>query len=236
MRFGFNGKRRLIFAAGVIFAAMGTVARAQSTTPTTDTVLSRMDSASRTFTGMQASIDRLIYSYFAEDESKDNGKVFLASKNGETRIRIDITDPGQQSLVIEKGWIRLYNKRLNQLQEREIGKTQQHDLAEFLLVGFGQSGADIRRLYDPAVRGTDKIDGKPVVILELKPKAGSEAASKITSITLWLDSGKWIPVRTKVTQPSKDTHTVTYRDLKMGAPGNKSFDLDLPKDVKRIPF
>jgi outer membrane lipoprotein-sorting protein len=34
--------------------------------------------------------------------------------------------------------------------------------------------------------------------------------------------------------PNKDANTVTYRDVKMGAPKDSSFDLKLPKNVKIV--
>jgi outer membrane lipoprotein-sorting protein len=103
-------------------------------------------------------------------------------------------------------------------------------------VGFGQSSAEIRKVYDPVIKGTETIEEKKTTVLELKPKQGSPAASQITSVVLWLDQDRWLPIRTKVTLPNKDTNTVTYRDVKMGTPKDSCFDLKLPKNVKIIPL
>jgi outer membrane lipoprotein-sorting protein len=185
---------------------------------------------------MEASIERVDFNNLAEDESRERGKIFFARKAAETRIRIDITAPREETILIDKGKLLVFSPKIKQLKERSLEGSQQHDLTEFLLVGFGQSSADIRKLYDPSVKGTEDINGKKTTILELKPKTGSSAAKEITSIVLWLDQNRWVPVRAKITQPSKDSTTVNYLDIKMGPAKDSAFNLEIPPKTKIIPF
>jgi outer membrane lipoprotein-sorting protein len=220
----------------VALIAIVSAGAAQAPSQTTDTILTKMDGVSRNFAGMEASIERVAFTYFADDESKEDGTIYFSRRSGETRIRVEITTPAPKSVLIDKGKAQIFNPKINQVQEYRLDQAKQRDLAEFLLIGFGQSSADIRKLYDPSIKGTEAIDGKKATLLELKPKAGTPAAAQITSIVLWLDQDRWVPIRTRIMMPNKDSNTVTYRNVKMGTPKASAFDLKMPKNVKVVPL
>ena len=220
----------------VSFAGGASAARPQTPAYTLDTVLLKMDGVSRTFTGMESAVERIQYVDLTEQNLKfDSGKLYIARKAKEASMRYDIKSPSEQIVVVDKGKVQLYNPKEKKVDIRVIDPAKAGDL-ELLLVGFGQSREDILRLYQPSIVGLEtadgKADGKKTVVLDLKPKGNRQ---NFTAIRLWLDTERWIPVRTRITQPSRDAWTIIYRDVKIGNIPESTFELKLPKDVKISP-
>jgi outer membrane lipoprotein-sorting protein len=102
------------------------------------------------------------------------------------------------------------------------------------LAGFGQSSEEMKKFYAITLVGEQTVDGKKTSVLELKPKS-AQAASMFTSITLWFDQQRWIPVQIKTTEASRDYMIMKFMNIRMNARIPESvFDLKLPKDVQVI--
>ena len=221
-----SGLKGSLLAALVCFlgvAAANSASAAQPQTPsyTLDQVLSKMDAVSKTFKAMEGNIERLQYNFLAEQNLiEDTGKLFIARQGKEARLRYYIKPPHEQNVVIDKGKVQIYMPKEKKVDVRVIDPSHQQDI-ELLLVGFGQSAEDIRRLYEPSLAGTDIINGKKTVMLDLKPKGSSQS---FTSIRLWLDPERWVPVRTRIVQPSKDIWTIIYKDVKVGPVSESTFE------------
>jgi outer membrane lipoprotein-sorting protein len=102
-----------------------------------------------------------------------------------------------------------------------------------LLVGFGPGAADLGRKYDVALVGEEKIGDVPSHVLDLKPRAGQEGL--FAGIRLWIDAARFIPVQTRLTEPTGDYTTVRFEHVVVnGAMKAAEFDLVLPKDVVEV--
>lgn len=219
--------------AGVLFAlSLIPYASAQATTYTLDQVLAKMDQTGKNFQSMQAAIERTKVTVLVDDKALDSGTVYFARRGKDPRIMVQITKPEQQRMLIDQGKALLYFPKLKQVQEFSLGKNQ--DKAEFLFIGFGQSNQDIKRVYNAAIVGEETIDGQKASILELKPK-DPKASAMFTSIRLWVDQKRWIPVQTRMTEASGDYMIIKFTNIKMNAKISDSmFDLKMPKDVQVI--
>ena len=125
----------------------------------------------------------------------------IARRGKDPRIMVDITKPEQQRMLVDQGKALLFFPKLKQVQEYFLGQNQ--DKAEFLLIGFGQSNQDIRKVYDTALVGEETINGMKTSILELKPKS-VKASALFSKIRLWMDQTKWIPIQSQLTEASGD--------------------------------
>ena len=201
-------------------------------TYTLDQVLTKMEQNGKNFTSMQANMERTKVTVIVDDKVVDSGSVYFARRGKDPRIKVDITKPEQQRMLIDQGKALLFFPKLKQVQEYFLGKNQ--DKAEFLLIGFGQSNQDIRKFYDAAIVGEEVINGQKTSILEMKPKS-AQVSSLFTNIRLWMDHQRWIPIQSKLTEASGDYMIIKFTNIKMNVKIPESvFDLKMPKDVTTI--
>jgi len=215
----------------LVFMLLSLQVSAQGTY-TLDQVLAKMEENGKNFRSMQANLERTKVTVIVNDKAIDSGVVYFTRRGKDPRIMVEITKPEQQRMLIDEGKALLFFPKLKQVQEYFLGKDQ--DKAEFLLIGFGQSNQDIRKVYDTAVIGEENIDGVKTSILELKPKS-AKASALFSKIRLWMDQTKWIPIQTQLTEASGDYMIVKFTNIKMNVKIPESaFDLKMPKDVKTI--
>ena len=199
---------------------------------TLDQVLAKMEEVGKSFKFMQATMERTKVTVIVNDKALDSGTVYFTRRGQDPRIKLDITRPEQQHMLIDNGKALLYFPKLKQVQEYTLGKNQ--DKAEFLLIGFGQSNENIKKFYDASVVGEEVIDGQKTSILELKPKS-VQVKAMFSNVRLWMDQQRWIPVQSKLTEGSGDYMVIKFTNIKMNAKiGESVFDLKMPKDVQVI--
>ena len=82
--------------------------------------------------------------------------------------------------------------------------------------------------------GEERIDGQKTSVLELQPK-DPKASAMFTSIRLWMDQQRWIPVQIKTTEAGGDYMVLKFANIKMNQKiPDSAFELKLPKDVQTI--
>ena len=217
-----------------VFCLLWFVPDVSAQTYTLDQVLAKMNEVGKSFQSMTASMERTKVTVIVNDEFKDSGTIYVARRAKDTRIKIDITKPEQQRLLLDKGKITLYYPKLKQAQEIVLQQGQTKTAEAALLIGFGQSSDSIKNFYDVSLAGEEMIDGRKTSVLELKPK-DPKAAAQFKSIRLWMDQQRWIPVQTRTTEGSGDYMIMKFTNIKTNVKiSNSVFDLKLPKDVQII--
>jgi outer membrane lipoprotein-sorting protein len=211
------------------WATLGVTAYGQ--TFTLDQVLTKMEQNGKAFRSMESAIERTKVTVIVNDEYVDSGKAYFTVNGKETRIKFEFLKPDLQSLLIAQGKVLIYYPRLKMAQEYLLGENQ--DKTEFLLVGFGPSNQDIRRLYEAALAGEEVLGGKKTTVLDLKPKS-AQALARFKAIRLWIDQESWTPVQSRVTEASNDYQIVKFTGVRInGRISDSVFDAKLPKDVKK---
>ena len=212
------------------FLLPGSLLRAEAQTYNLEQVLAKMNEVGQTFRSLEASIDRTRVTVLVNDEVLEQGKVYFSRKAAGSRIRFDFTKPMEYSALIDMGKASVYYPRIKQVREHVLGGDQ--DKAEFLLIGFGQSNESIRKTYDASLAGEETIDGQKTSIVDLKPKS-AQVSAMFTTIRLWIDQKRWIPVQTRVTEANRDFQIVKFSNIRMNAGiADSIFKLKLPRDVQ----
>ncbi|MEO8595829.1 MAG: outer membrane lipoprotein carrier protein LolA [Candidatus Solibacter sp.] len=164
------------------------------------------------------------------DDAQLGSIVVKRFKPGDTRIRIDFTSPGKQSVAIGGGRAVLYNPQSNEAQEVDLGKSRGL-VDQFMLLGFGSNAAELRSAYSVAMGGMDTINGEKTTRLVLVPKA-QEVLARIKQCELWV-SDKGITLQQKFHQTGGDYVLSSYTHMNLNpAIADKDVRLDLPKGVK----
>ena len=81
----------------------------------------------------------------------------------------DIGGPAPKQVVYKDGKLRIFEKKINQVTERNVGKNKS-DVEAFLSLGFGASGDELQRDYDVKMDGWETVDGVKTAKLDLTPK------------------------------------------------------------------
>lgn len=196
-----------------------------------DVVLDRMEAKGLEFRNLEAEIARTKVVVFVDVHSTDSGKVFFAGGSDDSRIRLTITEPAPQDLLISNGKAQLYRPRINQLEEFDLGERK--NIAQFFVIGFGASNETLEEDYNVTLVGEEVLDGVRTSVLELEPKS-ERVAGMFPMIRLWIDQSRWIPVQTRLNETGGDYQIVKYSNIVInGRIPNDTFELDLPRDVNR---
>jgi outer membrane lipoprotein-sorting protein len=196
---------------------------------TLEQVFAKMDEVARTFRSTDANIERTHVTILVNDKDTASGKFYYTRRGKEPRVKIELTKPIAQYLLIDKGLLQLYTPNLKQVQQGSLGE---HSAAveQFMALGFGQSSQDLKKNYDVTLAQDDVLDGRKMTVLDLKPKSSGIG---LKSIQMWMDQQKWISVQIKATENSGDYGLYKFTNVKMnGAIPESVFDLKLPKDVR----
>ena len=197
---------------------------------TLDQVFAKMDEMQKDFRSTVADIERTHVTVLVNDKDVSSGKFYYTRRGKEPRVKLELSKPTPQYLLIDKGKLQLYTPNLKQVQEASISGHQEK-VEMFMALGFGQSSQDLKNNFDVSVAGEEVVDGKKTSILELTPK--NRAMFK--SVRMWMDQQKWVAVQLRTTENTGDYMIFKYSNVKMNTNIPDSvFDLKMPKDVHVI--
>ena len=230
-------------AAGVICLALGILvvciaARAQTSQPHSGTpelaeILAGMDQSAADFTSMTANLEYTKVTVIVNDHSTQNGKIYFEKKAGKTRVLISFTSPAEKHLLFADGMVQFYQPKIAQVDEYQLSNRQ--DLVEqFVLLGFGTSGTDLRNAYQITLRGAETIAQQQCYLLDLVPKS-PKVAAQLQRIQLWISPQSWEPIQQKFYEPGGDYVIARYSDMKRNVKlTDKEFHLPLKGKVRTV--
>ena len=192
-----------------------------------------MDKAATGFRGMTAKIKKLTHTAVINDTAEESGSIHvLRPKPRDFRMLVDFQSPEQRSVAYQGRKLQVYLPKIQTVQEYDLGK-QAALLDQFLLLGFGTPGSDLRRSYRIRYLGEESVGAEKASKLELTPLS-QEALKQVLKIELWISEAHGQPVQQKIYQPSRDYILITYSgqqfDPKLSEAAVK---LNLPKGVKK---
>lgn len=195
-------------------------------------VLRQMDQRSNTLRTLTADLKETDVTVVVDDESEKNGKLFYKKTRKGSTLKLVYENPHGRTLLLEKGKLKILEPRIRRYSEIETGKGR--GSSELRLFWFGQSSSSIRKDYDVHVVGNERVEGQQTSLLELKPKS-SEIKALFSRIHLWVDHRDWIPIQTRLTQPSEDHRTILLSNVKINRRlPNGTFKMQAPSDYERV--
>ena len=157
---------------------------------TVDSVLRQLDHESKDFRSLTADLERTKVTVVVNDKSTESGQIEVRHDD---KMRIDLTEPDPRTILRDGDHLYIYKPKIGRVEEYDLGKHRAL-VDEFLLLGFGTSGQDLKKSYLITLTGEEMLEGAKVVHLSLTPKS-EEARNEITKIELWIDEGNWLPAQ-----------------------------------------
>jgi outer membrane lipoprotein-sorting protein len=200
---------------------------------TLDQILARMDQNAATFKSMTAKIRQVSHFAVIKDDDVSEGTTRIKRSKRERQVLIEFTSPDEKSLALSGTKGEVYRPKLQTVEEYDLGKNR--DLLEqYLLLGPGASGKDLKAEYSVRLAGEEPVNGQPAARLELIPKS-KQMLQQFPRIELWISEKSGYPVQQKLYQTGGDYIMVTYTDMIINPSLPASaFKLNLPTGVKRV--
>jgi outer membrane lipoprotein-sorting protein len=130
----------------------------------------------------------------------------------DNKMRIELTKPDARTILRDGDQFYIYNPKIRRVEEYNLGK-KKSVVDQFLLLGFGTSGASLKEGYTITLQGEETVDNRKVILLELLPKT-EEVRKQLSKIQLWLDESTWLPAQQKFYETgSGDYFIIGYKNV-----------------------
>jgi outer membrane lipoprotein-sorting protein len=198
---------------------------------TIEGVLGLMDRSAQDFHTLTADLEHVKYTAVVKDTSTETGHIYVRR---DEKMRIEFTKPDPRTILRMGELLFVYNPKINRVEEYDLGKNKAL-VDQYVRLGFGTRGDDIRKSYLVSVVGEEELDHKRAVVLELTPKS-EQIRNQITKIQMWVDEASWLPIQQKFFEAGSGDYflfhyTNAMKNLKIG---EVKFKQDWPKSVTRV--
>ena len=181
-----------------------------------EAVLARMNQAAPGFKSAQGDFEFETYQKLVDEKETQKGRIyFRRTSKGAVDAAFDIEGPAPKQVVYTDGKLRIFEKKINQVTERAVGKNKS-DVEAFLSLGFGASGVELQRDYDVKLDGWESVDGVQAAKLDLTPK-NEKLLQTYNKIILWIDPQRDILLKQQFFERSGDYRLAHYSNMKLNA-------------------
>ncbi len=222
---------RIVLAAALL--AAGCVASAAQDSPrwTIESIVKQMDRAASEFRSLTADLEHSKYTDVVKDTSVETGQILVRR---DQKMRIAVQKPDARTILRSGNALFVYTPKINRVEEYDLGKNRAM-VDQYVLLGFGTKGEDLKKGYLVTVLGEETLDNRKTVMLELTPKS-EKVRSQISKIQIWIDEASWVPVQQKFFETgSGDYFIFHYKNITLNAKVSDSrFKPDWPKNASVI--
>lgn len=178
------------------------------------TVLEKMNQSSKGFKSAQGGFEFQSYQKLTDDTDTQKGRIyFRKTGKGGVDAAFDIGGPAPKQVVYKDGMLRIFEKKINQVTERNVGKNKS-DVEAFLSLGFGASGDELQRDYAVKMDDWETLDGVKTAKLDLTPKK-EKVQQTYNRIILWIDPERDVLVKQQFFEHSGDYRVAHYTNMKL---------------------
>jgi outer membrane lipoprotein-sorting protein len=178
------------------------------------TVLAKMNQSSKGFKSAQGDFEFQSYQKLTDDTDTQKGRIyFRKTGKGGVDAAFDIGGPAPKQVVYKDGTLRIFEKKINQVTERNVGKNKS-DVEAFLSLGFGASGDELQRDYAVKMDDWETVDGVKTAKLDLIPKK-EKVQQTYNRIILWIDPERDVLLKQQFFEHSGDYRVAHYTNMKL---------------------
>jgi outer membrane lipoprotein-sorting protein len=215
---------------GAFLGSAGASATQQSKW-TLESVLKQLDKEAQDFRSLTADVERTKVTVVVNDRSTETGQIFVRRDD---KMRIDLKQPDPRTILRDGDHFYIYNPKIRRVEEYDLGKKKSL-VDQFLLLGFGTPGSELKKSYLVTLQGEEVLDNRKVLLLELTPKA-EDVRQQISKIELWIDEANWLPAQQKFYETgSGDYFIIGYSNIERNVRiADSEFKPRWPRGVTRV--
>ncbi len=174
-----------------------------------DNILKQLDIEAKEFRSLQADLERTKVTVVVNDRSTETGQI-LVRRDG--KMRIELTQPDPRTILRDGNELYVFNPKIKRVEQYDLGKHRAL-VDQFLLLGFGTPGSELKKSYLVTLLGEETLDKQKTVVLELTPKS-DEVRNQVSKIHLWIDEATWLPAQQKFFETgSGDYFIIRYTNI-----------------------
>jgi len=177
------------------------------------TVLAKMNQSSSKFKSAEGDFEFQSYQKLTDDTDTQKGRIYFRRTKGGVDAAFDIGGPAPKQVVYKDGKLQIFEKKINQVTERQVGKNKS-DVEAFLSLGFGASGNELQRDYGVKMDGWETVDGVKTAKLDLTPKK-EKVQQTYNKIILWIDPERDVLLKQQFFEHSGDYRLAHYTNMKL---------------------
>lgn len=187
-------------------------------------VLAKMNQSSKGFKSAQGDFEFQSYQKLTNDTDTQKGRIYFRKTGKGVDAAFDIGGPAPKQVVYKDGILRIYEKKINQVTERNVSKNKS-DVEAFLSLGFGASGNELQRDYFVKMDDWEMVDGVKTAKLDLTPNK-EKVRQTYNKIILWIDPDRDVLLKQQFFELSGDYRVAHYTNMKLNE--------KIPDDVFRL--
>src|SRR6267154_912013 len=196
-------------AASITFSANAGRSSSPQIAGGLENILKQLDVQAADFRSLTADLERTKVTVVVNDKSTESGKI---SVRRDDKMRIELTQPDPRTILRDGDDFYIYNPKIHRVEEYNLGKKKSL-VDQFLLLGFGTPGSELKKSYTITLRGEETLDNHKVIVLELLPKT-DEVKRQLSKIQLWLDESTWLSAQQQFYETgSGDYFIVRYKNM-----------------------
>jgi outer membrane lipoprotein-sorting protein len=197
------------------------------------TVLAKMNRSAPGFKSAQGDFEFQTYQELTKDSDTQKGRIYFRRKNKAVDAAFDIEGPAPKQVVYQDGRLRIFEKKINQVTERNVDKNKS-DVEAFLSLGFGALGDELTRDYEVKLLGWETVDGVKTAKLDLTPRK-EKVLQTYNKIILWIDPERDVLLKQQFFERSGDYRLAHYTNMKINEKiGDEAFQLKTNRKTKTI--
>lgn len=232
-----SGNRLALFCLGLMISLPGTLQAQSGGRGDVEKVITQLNAASAKFQSAQANFTWDLFQAVVQEHDIQTGAIYYQRDKGGMRVAAYIQQENgkdaPKTVTFNGKEADYYVPSIKQVTIIQAGANRSQ-WESFLTLGFGGSGADLESNWKVSLLGPDSIDGVSVDKLDLVP-VQANVANMFSHVTIWIDPTRGISLKQIFFQPSGDTRTAIYKNIRYNVPIAPSLlEPKLPKDVARI--
>ena len=198
---------------------------------TLEAIVKQLDAVAKEFRSLTADLERTKVTVVVNDKSTESGQILVRRDD---KMRIELTQPDPRTILRNGNELYVYNPKINRVEQYDLGKHRAL-VDQFLLLGFGTPGSELKKNYLLTFMGQENLDKQKTVVLELTPKS-DEVRKQIAKIHLWIDEATWLPAQQKFFETgSGDYFFIRYTNVARNVKiSDGRFKAHWPKHVSKI--
>lgn len=208
---------------------LGLFTASASAVPPASDALARMRERQQSLRTLAATVEQTkSFPQLGIEDPAERGRLYLErGRNGETRMRLEITSPETRVLIVDGDGYLLYQPRIKQAVQGAHGK----------------GGAGAKGLFTAVLTGSDEAAvalERDYRVTELEPghlrfDAKDEASVHCRSVELWLDEATGLPRKQSCHEANRSVISIMLEDVEIdGELPAKIFEVVIPSDVERV--
>lgn len=208
--------QRIVIAFALLMPLAVGAAAQSAPSGNLDAVLTQMDTAAKKFQSAQADFQWDQFELVVQNTDTQKGTIYFERSGNTTQMAAQVKQfngqPDEKDVVYKSGVLQFYQPKISQMTVIRAGSNQQR-FESFLTLGFGGSGSDLKKNWDITDQGIETIDGVQTVKLDLVGKQES-VRNMFQHVTIWIDPTRSVSLKQQFFEPSGDTRTAFYRNIK----------------------